>query len=269
MMHVKPSLIFLVFAVTPVVSGCMKRVPGASRQDRPKRERVEVVNFQEDRSDKPGPQTKCTLPRLDERMHFDFAKRRQPGKAWEAALSPGPSSKVGSLRPVFVDESQIAILAKQAPPLRAKRRLQTRSVTAGPRWIPTCDSTHPLALLRDVEILKSSMPTNFNKNGRNLDKMYRICGTSLPWNPSGQPEDKIINHDLSEDRSRCILEVRGNEDPSRDSEQHDHMLRVMRSRIHKGEIEFQALTYRVPEQDWPYLAEVVRKSAESFEAVFD
>lgn len=189
--------------------------------------------------------------------------------AGSAALSLSDSDQQDTLRPVFVDEKNAESLAKQAPPLAKSRRRSRRSITAGARWIPTCVPEHPFALLRDVSILKSTFPVNFDKNGRNLAQMYRHCGGTLGWIPKEHRKDKVLAHQLSEDRSRCTIEILGSEDATRENDENDHVLRVMRSRVRDGKLEFRSLTYRVPEQDWPYLAKVVRESAESYEAVFE
>lgn len=261
---------FTALSIASLAAGCVKRGPPGQNLAKTNKQSVETVKDQKfDRHDMPESTTECELPRLDARMQIDFGRRKQPGKALEAAWSADGSGRTGSLRPIFVDEARAKALEKQAPELRVKRRLFDRSITPGPRWFKTCDPAHPFALLRDIEILKSSMRTDFNKNGRNLEEMYRHCGGYVPKAPSGRQEDMILQHHLSEDRSRCSIEIRGKEDAARDSEMNDHVFRVMRSRIHKGELVFRTLEYRVPEQDWPYLADVVQKSAQSFEAVFD
>lgn len=261
--------IFAAVAVATVSLGCSRQSSNKDAQSRPDHGSEKLENNQDVQPRKKTPASECTLPRLDRRMQIGFGIRRQPGMAFKAALIPGDSSESGSLRPVFVDEEKAEELAKQAPFLAGRMARSRRSITAGARWIPTCDPSHPFALLRDVELLKSNFTTMFNQDRRNLDQMYRHCGGSLGWIPEGQREGRIVAHHLSEDRSRCMIEIRGSKDPKRERDKNDHVLRVMRSRIVKDQLVFRTLTYRVPEQDWPYLAEVVRQSGESFDAVFD
>lgn len=263
--HVLPSML----CVALMASSCFKRSPSERTQSQPKHGAVVPASGPDKPEKKVISDIKCDRPRLDVRMQISNAIRNQPGMAGKAALVSSGSSRSGSLRPVFVDEANADSLARQAPSLADKRRQSDRSITAGARWIPTCDPTHPFALLRDVDLLKSKFPTNLNQLGRSLEQMYRDCGPPLGWIPQGQREGRVVAHRLSEDRSRCTIEVRGSDDAARDNKYNDHVIRVMRSRIRNGQLEFRVLTYWVPEQDWPYIAEVVRESADSFETVFD
>lgn len=123
-------------------------------------------------------------------------------------------------------------------------------------------------MLRDVEYLSSSMPADWSFMGRSVAQMWAECGGSLSGLSSRHQEQRALQISRDENQGSCTLDLSGLQNRTRLNFQDDHVFRVMRRRIKKGSFEFQHLTYRVPEADWPYIADIVKASAESFQVVW-
>lgn len=124
-------------------------------------------------------------------------------------------------------------------------------------------------MLRDLYAARHKMPLDFEGMGRNVKLVISNCASGIMVNPTGKEKRRVLHHKVVDDGAYCELELKGYEDPDRQHYTLDHEFNVMHGRRVNGVFEYQYLVYRVPEQDWPYVADVIRASARSFEPFWE
>lgn len=238
--------------------GCSKGLVKDSRKSTVHARPADSTRMDKENKSSPGT---CQKPYLHERSWIDL----KSASVGESGLS----------RKKIATSSSLRLPAPGMPPSAARselpgqrNRLFSSSITNGPEWIASCNLIQPRALLRDVHFSRHSFPLDFDQMGRNIDQLLAVCGATIDWRPGGKEKRRIIRHKISNKGALCELEVSGYSDPTRENPSSDHQFHIMHSREVGGKLDYQLLTYRVPEQDWPYLKDVVRRSAESFRPIW-